>query len=138
MLAKCLHRSGDPGEVVVVIASGLGLRSDVEHAQPELVRGVLALAYRSAADVAIVALLDDQGQERIGSIYLSDAPTLVASSTLITTLPRPGQTPLAGGASYSVANIYFAVPQDAPSTTQYLLFVTDAAGSVPIQSVPAS
>src|SRR5207237_3079825 len=47
------------------------------------------------------------------SIYLSDTPARDASSTLITTLQRPGATALAGRADYSVDNVTFAVPQDA-------------------------
>ncbi|MDB5349218.1 MAG: hypothetical protein JWN86_465, partial [Planctomycetota bacterium] len=59
------------------------------------------------------------------SVYLSDTPNLDASSLLITTQARPDSAPLAGGASYTTANVFFLVPATARPTTQYLLFVTD-------------
>src|SRR5262249_14307901 len=62
------------------------------------------------------------------SIYLSDTPTLDASSTRVATLQRPGQAAVAGGASYSVNNVYFTLPPSARDSTRYLLFVTGASG----------
>jgi hypothetical protein len=45
---------------------------DLESATPEVLAGVLRLAYRSHDEIAIVALLDERGQEHVASVYLSD------------------------------------------------------------------
>jgi two-component system, NtrC family, sensor kinase len=51
---------------------------DLDAAPPEVVTGVLRVAYRSYEDVAVVALLDEQGAERVPSAYLAD-PAAAAS-----------------------------------------------------------
>jgi two-component system NtrC family sensor kinase len=44
---------------------------DLEGSPPELVTGVLRVAYHSDEDIRIVSLLDEHGLERVGSAYLS-------------------------------------------------------------------
>jgi two-component system, NtrC family, sensor kinase len=45
---------------------------DLETASPSVTTGVLRLAYRSDEDLALVALLDAEGKERVASVYVSD------------------------------------------------------------------
>ena len=59
------------------------------------------------------------------AIYLSDTPTLTASSLLISAQQRPNTTPLAAGASYANPGVFFLVPTTASPTTKYILVVTD-------------
>lgn len=45
---------------------------DLEAAAPDVLVGVLRLAYRAGEDFAIVSLLDDKGRERIESVFVAD------------------------------------------------------------------
>src|SRR5262245_46339345 len=48
---------------------------DYKSASPAAITGALQLAYQSSDDLAIVALLDDKGEEVVGAVYLTNPAT---------------------------------------------------------------
>jgi hypothetical protein len=82
------------------------------------------------SNVAVSFTVKNQGTDATGNtwtdaVFLSDSPTLNASSTLVTTLNNVSS--LGGGASYT-ANQTFSLPTSASAGNRYLVFVTNSSG----------
>ncbi len=99
---------------------------DFAGAPPEAITGALQLAYRSSDDLAIVALLDSNGQEVVGAVYLANpaaAPDL-ATRAAVTDADRdaflarvPWRAALAGEAAIGEVVVAGGAPRVAVASS---------------------